>query len=259
MMALEDIAADEARCVLGLDDGPPVAVVPLPEDRGPAVAALFSRAFQDDPPLVHACPDPEERARWLPWLFRWSTWRGLLLRQTLHTAGPLVGVAVTTGPERCEITAEELARFGYGRGREAVGADVWDRVMAASAATFDAVDAALHRAIAEPHWYLGAIAVEPTQQRQGIGSRLLQAVAARADADALPVVLLTYQPKNLSLYQRHGYTVVCEGTAGGSDLPWWGMRRDPDRSRSVIEVSPLKTGHAKVRQQMRAQPRVRNA
>jgi ribosomal protein S18 acetylase RimI-like enzyme len=148
----------------------------------------------------------------------------------LGTPGRLVGVAVTTGPERREITAEELARFGYGRGREAVGAELWDRAMAASATTFDPADAVLHHVVPEPHWYLGAMAVEPTQQRQGIGSRLLQAVATRADVDELPVVLLTYQPKNLGLYRRHGYTVVCEGTAPSSELRWWGMRRAPNRS-----------------------------
>jgi ribosomal protein S18 acetylase RimI-like enzyme len=204
-----------------------IEVVPLGEDRGDDVAALMGRSFQSDPLFVHACPDPSERARWLPWLFRWSTWKGLLFGQILGTAGRLDGVVATIGPGGGEFTEEQLARFGYEQGREAVGAAVWDRSVAVVNDAFEPADTALHRAVPEPHWYLDVIAVDPAQQGRGIGGTLLRAVSARADADGMPVVLLTYQPTNLPLYQRHGYEVVCQGTAPGSGLPWWGMRRDP--------------------------------
>ena len=74
------------------------------------------------------------------------------------------------------------------------------------------------------------IAVEPTRQGRGIGSRLFQAAAAGADAERMPVVLLTYQPKSLPLYQRRGYVVVCEEVVPGSEGHGWGMRRDPGTS-----------------------------
>jgi GNAT superfamily N-acetyltransferase len=135
------------------------------------------------------------------------------------------------GPEGGEFTEEDLARFDYRRGREAVGADIWDQSVGRVNVAFEPADAALHRAVSEPHWYLDAIAVEPTRQGLGIGGSLLRAAAARADADGMPIVLLTYQPRNLALYRRHGYVAVCEGTLRGGELPWWGMRRDPGRSR----------------------------
>jgi ribosomal protein S18 acetylase RimI-like enzyme len=204
-----------------------IEVVSLGENRGDDVAALMGRAFQSDPLFALACPDPSERARWLPWLFRWSTWKGLLFGQVLGTAGRLDGVVATIGPGGGEFTEEQLARFGYGQGREAVGAAVWDRSVAVVNDAFEPADAALHRAVPEPHWYLDVIAVDPAAQGRGIGRTLLRAVSARADADGMPVVLLTYQPANLPLYQRHDYEVVCQGTAPGSGLPWWGMRRDP--------------------------------
>ena len=202
-------------------------VVRLGEDRGDEVAALMGRAFQDDPLFVHACPDPSERARWLLWLFRWSTWKGFWFGQTLGTQGSLVGTVATIGLSAGEFTEEQLARFGHGQGREAVGAAVWDRAVAAVDAEFKPADAALHRAVPEPHWYMDAIAVEPTHQGQGFGAKLLRAVGARADADDAPVVLLTYQPANLPLYQRHSYEIVCQGLAPTSGLIWWGMRRYP--------------------------------
>ena len=205
----------------------PLEVAPLGEERGDDVAALMGRAFQNDPLFARACPDPSERARWLPWLFRWSTLKGFFFGQILGTAGPLDGVAAMIGPGGGDFTAEQLARFGYDRGREAVGAAVWDRSVAVINAAFEPADAALHRAVPEPHWYLDVIAVEPAEQGRGIGGTLLRAVGARADAEGTPVVLLTYQPASLPLYQRHGYAVVCQGTVPGSGLPWWGMRRDP--------------------------------
>jgi GNAT superfamily N-acetyltransferase len=204
-----------------------IEVMPLGEERGDEAAALMGRAFQNDPLFARACPDPSERTRWLPWLFRWSAWKGFLFGQVLGTAGRLEGVAAMIGPGGGEFSEEQLTRFGYGQGRETVGAAVWDRAVDVVNAAFAPADAALHRAVPEPHWYLDVIAVDPAQQGRGIGGTLLRAVSARADADGTPVVLLTYQPMSLPLYQRHGYQVVCEGTAPTSGLPWWGLRRNP--------------------------------
>jgi ribosomal protein S18 acetylase RimI-like enzyme len=67
----------------------------------------------------------------------------------------------------------------------------------------------------------------PAAQGRDIGDALLRAVGARADADGAPIVLLTYQPGNLGLYERHGYAVVCEGTASTDGPRWWGLRRNP--------------------------------
>jgi ribosomal protein S18 acetylase RimI-like enzyme len=204
-----------------------IQVAPLGEDRGDEVAILMGRAFQDDPLFVYACPNPGDRARWLPWMFRWSTWKGFLFGQTLGTTGRLDGVAATIGPGGGELTDEDLTRIRYGRGRDAVGAAVWDRAIDRVNSAFAPADAALHRAVSEPHWYLDVIAVDPAARGRGIGGALLRAVHARSDADELPTVLLTYQPTNLPFYRRHGYAVVCEGTVPGNGPRWWGLRRDP--------------------------------
>jgi GNAT superfamily N-acetyltransferase len=100
-------------------------------------------------------------------------------------------------------------------------------VIARNNLAFEPADAALHRAVPEPHWYLDVIAVTPPAQGRGIGGALLRAVHARADADGMPIVLLTYQPTNLQFYRRHGYAVVCEGAAPENGPQWWGLRRDP--------------------------------
>ena len=206
---------------------PSVQVVPLGEERSEQVAGVIARAFQDDPLCVEACPDPAERALWLRYGFRMGMWMGFRFGHVLGTAGQLDGVAVIVAPDAGMLTEEEMAGLGYERGRELVGVELWDRSRTSVLAMLDSAEEALQRAVAEPHWYLDAIAVEPERQGRGIGSALLDAVHARIDAAGVPIVLLTYQPKNLNLYQRHGYDIVCEGIALGSGPRWWGMRRNP--------------------------------
>lgn len=214
---------------MAAEPAPPVQIVRLGEEQGDAAAALLTRAFQNDPLFEHACPDPFERARWLPWMFRWDAWRGFLSGETLGTSGRLHGVAVAVRPGVGPFTEADLARFDYERGRQVVGSEIWDRVGAALTAALKPAEEALHEAVPEPHWYLDIIAVEPAAQGRGIGSALLHAVAALADADAVPIALLIDNPTPLKFYQRLGYEVVFEAPGPG-EVRWQGMRRDPSRA-----------------------------
>jgi ribosomal protein S18 acetylase RimI-like enzyme len=197
----------------------------LGEEHATKSTEIVGRAFQNDPLFVYGCPDPEARARYLPRLFMWSVWRGLLFGELLGTDGDLDGVAAIIGPASGDLSMEQIDKIGYSQNRELVGPDVWDPATAALNRVFAPIDAELHRSVPEPHWYLDAIAVDPARQGQGIGGRLLDAVNRRADEDDIPIVLLTLQPRNLPLYERYGYETVCGGTEKSSGLAWWGMRR----------------------------------
>jgi GNAT superfamily N-acetyltransferase len=212
---------------LGPDAAPSIEVIPLGEERSEEVAGVIARAIQDDPLCVHACPDPTQRALWLRHGFRMGMWMGYRFGHVLGTAGRLDGVAVMVAPDTGILTEEDMADLCYRRGRELVGAALWDRSRAAVLAMLDEAEVALQRAVPEPHWYLDALAVEPERQGKGIGSALLAAVHARVDAAGTPITLLTYQPQNLSLYERHGYVTVSEGRAPRHGPRWWGMRRNP--------------------------------
>ena len=202
-----------------------VSIVRLGEEHAPKAATLVGRAFQEDPLFVYCCPDPEARARYLPRLFLWSIWKGLLFGELLGTEGDLDGVAGLIGPAGGNFTEEQLDHTGYNRNREVVGPEIWDPATEVLNRVFRPIDAELHRSVTEPHWYLDAIGVDPSRQGQGIGSRLLETANARADADAMPIVLVTLQPRNVPLYERHGYETVCGGTEPSSGLAWWGMKR----------------------------------
>jgi ribosomal protein S18 acetylase RimI-like enzyme len=64
------------------------------------------------------------------------------------------------------------------------------------------------------HWYLPWLAVDPSRQQAGLGSRMLVRGLARVDADHLPAYLETPNPRTVPLYERHGFDVVSISQAG---------------------------------------------
>ena len=57
----------------------------------------------------------------------------------------------------------------------------------------------------EPHWYLPLIGVDPAHQGKGHGDALMSYALARCDRDQLPAYLESTNPRNISLYRRHGF------------------------------------------------------
>jgi ribosomal protein S18 acetylase RimI-like enzyme len=58
---------------------------------------------------------------------------------------------------------------------------------------------------AEPHWYLPLIGVDPRHQNRGHGSRLLGATLRHCDREGLLAYLESSNPRNIPLYERHGF------------------------------------------------------
>jgi GNAT superfamily N-acetyltransferase len=80
-----------------------------------------------------------------------------------------------------------------------------------------------------PHWYLYLVAVDPEQQGRGVGSALLAAGLARADAEAMPAYLEATSERNSALYARVGFerAGVLRYPLGGP--PLYPMLRPPVR------------------------------
>lgn len=79
---------------------------------------------------------------------------------------------------------------------------------------------------AEPHWHLVALGVDPHRQGQGFGTTLLRRGLERCDRDGLPAYLLSGNPRNRPLYERHGFEVVDEVQVADAP-PLWPMLREP--------------------------------
>jgi ribosomal protein S18 acetylase RimI-like enzyme len=78
----------------------------------------------------------------------------------------------------------------------------------------------------EPHWYLPMIGVEPMQQNKGYGSMLMRHALSVCDREELPAYLESTNPRNLTLYLRHGFEIVGTIQAGSSPAIF-ALRREP--------------------------------
>ena len=69
----------------------------------------------------------------------------------------------------------------------------------------------------EPHWYLAFVGVDPASQGRGLGSALIDHGLAQCDAQGVAAYLESSSPKNVPLYERHGFEVI--GVIQPGDFP----------------------------------------
>jgi ribosomal protein S18 acetylase RimI-like enzyme len=70
----------------------------------------------------------------------------------------------------------------------------------------------------QPHWYLPLIGVDPARQGQGLGARLMKHVLREFDRDGALAYLESTNPRNVSLYLRHGFEPLGEIQSGSSPV-----------------------------------------
>lgn len=78
----------------------------------------------------------------------------------------------------------------------------------------------------EEHWYLNVVSTLPGHQGRGLGAAVLRPVLERCDAEGHPAYLESSNPRNQSLYRRHGF-VEGEPIPVGDGPPLVPMWRDP--------------------------------
>jgi ribosomal protein S18 acetylase RimI-like enzyme len=68
----------------------------------------------------------------------------------------------------------------------------------------------------KPHWYLPLVGVEPNAQGRGLGGALMRHALARCDQEKVIAYLESSNPRNISLYERHGFEVMGEIQVGAA-------------------------------------------
>jgi ribosomal protein S18 acetylase RimI-like enzyme len=66
----------------------------------------------------------------------------------------------------------------------------------------------------EPHYYLQFIGCRDSDQRQGIGSALLEEGLKICDEHSMPAYLECSNNLNVPLYQRHGFEIRTQQVVG---------------------------------------------
>lgn len=197
---------------------------PLPDDSAAQARAIevLAAAFRDDPIARHVDGDAVRRADAATAIFTTliADRAGPVSREVI--GDPIVGVAVwlrpaLTGHDEAEVDlwqSLELADSGQlSRFREAIGA----------------LDAAHAAVFTDPHWYLLFVGTDAAARGRGIGSALVRAHDADADAAGLDLGLETFGDALPRFYEGLGWRVVTTTTPDFATEPLHTMRRRPLR------------------------------
>jgi len=162
-------AADAERCLAGL-----------------------TLAFGSDPPCRWAWPDPQQYLEAFPRFAR-AFGGGAIALGTAHYSEGFSGVALWLPPGVVPDEASLVQII-----QETVAAARQDAMFS----MFEQMGA-YHPD--EPHWHLPLIGVDPAHQGRGIGAALLRHVLDQCDRQQVLAYLEATSPRNVPLYERHGF------------------------------------------------------
>lgn len=187
----------------------------------PALTPVLSRSFLDDPLMAFLCPDRATRYDDLQVLFTVAASAGLRRGHAYvvtDAAGDIAGAAIWSPPE-----VEALSDDDVGPLLDAIVDRYGDEGLMRMGAVSEAMDA---NHPDSPHLYLFVVGIDPSQQGNGLGERLLAPTLAYGDATGAAAYLESTNPRNIGFYQRLGFEIVSEFHPEGGPL-LTGMWREP--------------------------------
>lgn len=167
------------------------------------VISTVVRAFEADPAARWLYPDGKQYAAHFPQFVRAFGGKALV-HQSAHAIEDFAGAALWL-PPGVEPDEDELDALL----ERSAAPEIRDDVMS----MFEQMGRC-HPG--EPHWYLPLIGVDPRYHGRGLGSALLHHALAECDRERLPAYLESSNPRNISLYRRHGFKVTGAIQAGSS-------------------------------------------
>ncbi|MEM7591181.1 MAG: GNAT family N-acetyltransferase [Cyanobacteria bacterium P01_A01_bin.83] len=159
------------------------------------VVDLMTLAFSADAFVRWMYPDPQQYLKCFPDFVRIFAGKAFEQNAVYHTDN-YSGAAIWFPPHskpNVDALAEYLQQTISGQQQEKVFA------------MFEQTD---HYHPNEPHWYLGMLGVDPSRQRQGYGSALLQLILKECDLANQLVYLESSSPGSASVYQLQGFEML---------------------------------------------------
>ncbi|MFE3171514.1 GNAT family N-acetyltransferase [Amycolatopsis sp. NPDC059090] len=201
------------------DDLPRLEIRDLRKTERLAAAGLTARAMRDNPTTYAMFgAEPLDRLAGMQ-----AVWTAFFHRQAPPQLGAfyrgcLVGTAAASPPGHCigSTFPGDAAKITTGPAPSAGDPAIGDYVRA---------HYVLHD-LAEPHWHVGPVGVEPRFQGRGIGESLMRALIAIMDADGSPSWGETDTEANVRFYRALGWDLDRTVTVSGIDL-WFLGRTAP--------------------------------
>lgn len=168
-----------------------------------ALIGVLTLAFSTDPMARWSQPDPHRHLETFPLLAK-AFGGSAFAEGTAYFAEAYAGAALWLPPGTTP-DEERLMSIVEGGAPEAIKGDLFG--------VFEQMDKFHPKG---PHWYLPLIGVDPFQQGNGVGSALMKHAVAACDKDGVLAYLESSNPRNISLYERHGFEVIDEIQVGSS-------------------------------------------
>jgi ribosomal protein S18 acetylase RimI-like enzyme len=190
----------------------PIVKTATASDEAPAIAVMVL-AFSADPAARWTWPDPQQYLRHFP-RFAQAIGGTAFAHGSAYYVDDYAGAALWLPPE-VHPDEDMLITLLQRTGSAQVQKD--------GLAVIEQMGRHHPR---EPHWYLPLIGVDPSHQGKGYGSALLQHALISCDRNHTLAYLESSNPKNISLYEQHGFTLL--GTIQvGTSPPLFPMLRKP--------------------------------
>lgn len=189
---------------------------PAGPERIPALAAMFGRAFINEPMMTWPFGSDGHVAGRMEQAFL-MYFQSIAPLHVLWEAGDALGAMVMVPEDR--IAAWELAQADDERVQAVAGLggaryhSMWEWV--------------IERTPASGVWLLDALGVDPAVHGTGVGSALARHGLARATAAGRPTFVETGTPRNVPFYEHLGFHIVDEDDAPGGGPRIWFLRHDP--------------------------------
>jgi ribosomal protein S18 acetylase RimI-like enzyme len=178
-----------------------------------AAIAVIVLAFGSDPAARWTWPDPQQFLTHFPTFVKTLAGKAFAHGSAYSVdghAGAALWLPPGVGPDE-EALATLLQRTGAASAQR----DVF--------AVFEQMESYHPR---EPHWFLPFIGIDPSHQGKGYGSALMKHALIPCDRDRTLAYLESSNPKNIPLYERHGFELLGTIQVGASP-PIYPMLRKP--------------------------------
>jgi GNAT superfamily N-acetyltransferase len=184
-------------------------------DDGAVAGSILADGFHDDPVMVWVFRgDDDQRTVKLEAFFRFvCAEANIPLQATFLAEGGCA--SWTPPPGRYDWPPDRSARFAEMLRAECEVGDI-ERLALLGTAVEGAHPT-------DPHWYLGSIATVRSLQGGGVGTALLRHSLAVVDQQRAPAYLESSNPRNVTLYERHGFRATgrIELPNGPPLIPMW--------------------------------------
>ena len=221
-MALEDHDLEQSQLEGALPVRPAIDgsdIRKLAADDVTRIAKALSRSFEDDPVMSWIFPDDSERLASLERSFALYLRRIWLPQDECYATDQLFGAALWLPPGKWHLGP--LAQLRLVPSMISVLRGNLPRLMR----VLNLIEKKHPKA--PQHYYLAVLGVEPEFQGRGFGGALMQPVLTRCDQERIAAYLESSKPRNVALYERHGFNVVEELRLPQDGPPIWRMWREP--------------------------------